>query len=305
MTSNSHNDQSAFNKWVESLPSDAKEILKSGLNKAFSYEPKVAIFGKTGVGKSSLTNALFGQNACKISDVEACTRDPQEVFMKLEGASKGIKLLDVPGIGENAERDKEYFLLYAEILKEADMVLWVLKGDDRTFTSDEEFYKTCMKPYMDKGKPFVVAVNQVDKIEPFREWDEANRKPGPTQEGNIAKKVLYVAKQFDDLSASQVVPVSANERYNLDKLVLTLVDKLPANKKFITMNNMDERLQELEEVKQEKTNAFIEVIKTVIDALPIPEFAKSAGKVVVDVGTTVVKSVVDFVGNVLSRFKLW
>ena len=35
------------------------------------------------------------------------------------------------------------------------------------------------------------------------------------------------------------------------------------------------------------------------------DFAKSAGKVVVDVGTTVVKSVVDFVGNVLSRFKLW
>ena len=302
MTSNSHNDQSAFNKWIESLPSDAKEILKSGLNKAFSYEPKVAIFGKTGVGKSSLTNALFGQNACKISDVEACTRDPQEVFMKLEGASKGIKLLDVPGIGENAERDKEYFLLYAEILKEADMVLWVLKGDDRTFTSDEEFYKTCMKPYMDKGKPFVVAVNQVDKIEPFREWDEANCKPGSTQEGNIAKKILYVAKQFGDLPASQVVPVSANERYNLDKLILTLVDKLPANKKFITMSNMDEKLQELGAIKEAKANSFMEVVNDIIDALPVPEALKSVGKAVIGAGSALVESAISVakgVGSVI------
>lgn len=299
------NNSNEFNKWIEALPSDAKGKFKSGLDKAFSYEPKVAIFGKTGVGKSSLTNALFGQDACKISDVEACTRKPQEVFMKLNGASKGIKLLDVPGLGESAERDKEYFKLYAEILKDADMVLWVLKGDDRTFTSDEEFYTTCMKPYMDKGKPFVVAVNQVDKIEPFREWDVDNCKPGSTQEGNIAKKIIYVAKQFGDLPASQVIPVSANEKYNLDKLILKLVDKLPASKKYTTISNMDEKLQEREAIKIAKANSFMETINELIDSLPISELAKSAGKVLVEVGSAIVKSVTDFVGNVFSSLKFW
>jgi small GTP-binding protein len=292
------NENIKLNEWIESLPLEARERFKSGLNKAFSYEPKVAIFGKTGVGKSSLTNALFGKDACKISNVEACTRDPQEVFMKLNGTSKGIKLLDVPGIGESAERDKEYFKLYAEILKDADMVLWVLKGDDRTFTSDEEFYTTCMKPYMDKGKAFAVAVNQVDKIEPFREWDEANRKPGSTQEGNIAKKIIYVAKQFGDLPASLVIPVSANEKYNLDKLILTLVDKLPANKKFITMNNMDEKLQEREEIKKEKANSFMEVVHEIIDALPIPEVMKSVGKGLIEVGSAIVKGVVSVASSI-------
>ena len=175
--------------WAKHLPPEAREKLKIEMNKFLTYEPKVAIFGKTGVGKSSLTNALFGKDVCKVSDVEACTREPQEVFLKLEGASNGIKLLDVPGIGESAERDKQYFKLYAEILKEADMALWVLKADDRTFSADEEFYRTCMKPYIDAGKPFAVAVSQVDKIEPFREWDEIKHLPGPTQEGNIAKKI--------------------------------------------------------------------------------------------------------------------
>lgn len=71
-----------------------------------SYEPKIGIFGKTGVGKSSLCNALFGKDICSISDVEACTRNPQEVFLGM--GQKGIKLLDVPGVGENSERVKEY-----------------------------------------------------------------------------------------------------------------------------------------------------------------------------------------------------
>lgn len=279
------NDSQNFNKWLEALSPEAKRKFKSSLNKAFDYEPKVAVFGKTGVGKSSLTNALFGEDACLVHDVKACTREPKEVFMKLNGGSKGIKLLDVPGVGESKQRDEEYFRLYAEILKEADMVLWVLKGDDRTFSADEEFYETCMKPYIDKGKPFAVAVNQIDKIEPFREWDVKNCKPGPTQEGNIAKKIIYVANQFGDLPASQVIPVSANENYNLNSLILKLIEKLPANKKFITINNIDERIQENEKIKEEKSNAFMIVLKEVIDFLPVPEATKKIGKKVLDLGS--------------------
>jgi predicted GTPase len=61
-----------------------------------------------------LCNALFGQDICSISDVQACTRDPQEVFLSI-GSGAGLKLLDVPGVGESSERDKEYEELYEKL----------------------------------------------------------------------------------------------------------------------------------------------------------------------------------------------
>lgn len=287
--------------WSEQLPPKAKEQFKTEMNKFLTYEPQVAIFGKTGVGKSSLTNALFGKDVCEVSDVEACTREPQEVFLKLEGASNGIKLLDVPGIGENAERDKQYFKLYAKILEEADMALWVLKGDDRSFSVDEEFYKICMKPYIDAGKPFVVAVNQVDKIEPYREWNEAKHIPGPVQEGNIAKKLNYVAQQFGDLKISQVVAVSANENYNLPNLMLQLIKGLPADKRYQTIRNMDEQLQKNQKLKENASEALAEAVHDIIDDLPLPESVKAAGKLAVSGIIAAVDTGVDIVGNAISK----
>lgn len=289
--------------WAKHLPPEAREKLKIEMNKFLTYEPKVAIFGKTGVGKSSLTNALFGKDVCKVSDVEACTREPQEVFLKLEGASNGIKLLDVPGIGESAERDKQYFKLYAEILKEADMALWVLKADDRTFSADEEFYKTCMKPYIDAGKPFAVAVSQVDKIEPFREWDEIKHLPGPTQEGNIAKKLNYVAQQFGDLKVSQVVAVSANENYNLSNLMLQLIKALPADKRYQTIRNMDEKLQQHEKVKKEKNSAFIDTVFKIIEVLPILDSVKRNGKELLSKAREFISDAEEWVSEAWQWFK--
>ena len=76
------NEQDLFAKMAErgiQTTPEQQQNIKRRINEVLNYEPKVGVFGKTGVGKSSLCNAMFGQDVCPISDVEACTRNPQEV----------------------------------------------------------------------------------------------------------------------------------------------------------------------------------------------------------------------------------
>ncbi len=220
----------------KTIPPELKSKIENKLREMRSYVPKVGVFGKTGVGKSSLCNALFGRDICAISDVEACTRDPQKVILSF-GNSGGLELIDVPGVGESSERDKEYDDLYQKLLPELDLIFWVFKGDDRAAASDEQFYKRLIRRYIDAGKPFIAVINQADKIEPFREWDVEERKPGTKQATNIEAKRHNIAGIFE-LPLSQVLAISANERYGLVELVDAIVHALPNDKKFVVLEKI-------------------------------------------------------------------
>lgn len=240
---------------------EQKKQINSRLENILNYEPRIGIFGKTGVGKSSLCNALFGKDICPISDVEACTRNTQEVLLQL-GGGRGIKLIDVPGVGESSSRDEEYAELYARLLPELDLVLWIIKSDDRALASDENFYKNIVKPHIEEGKPFFFVLNQVDKIEPFREWNEEKHEPGSKQFQNIHRKVDDVSVFFD-IAPSRIIPVSANEKYNLTKLVDEFVRALPAEKKITVFRAVNEEFQSKatgEHVKK----SFLDVVENVV-----------------------------------------
>lgn len=244
---------------------EQKASINNRLNKILNYEPRVGVFGKTGVGKSSLCNALFGADICSISDVEACTRNPQEVLLNM--GQGGIKLIDVPGVGENTARDEEYGKLYSKLLPELDLVLWLIKADDRALASDENFYKNIVKPHIDEGKPFFFVLNQVDKIEPFRDWNEDKHEPGAKQFQNIYRKVDDVARFFD-VAPSRVIPVSANEKYNLTKLVDEFVRALPAEKKVTVFRAVNEEFQSKatgEHVKKSFGEVVLGTIEKVVD----------------------------------------
>lgn len=244
---------------------EQRSRIEAKMKEILSYEPRIGVFGKTGVGKSSLCNALFGADICPISDVEACTRNTKEVLLNMGG--NGIKLIDVPGVGENEERDEEYAKLYAQLLPELDLVLWLVKADDRAMASDENFYKNIVKPHLDQGKPFFMVINQVDKIEPFREWDEEKHEPGSKQFQNIYRKIAVIAEQFG-LAESKLIPVSASEKYNLTKLVDEIVYALPKEKKvtvFKAVNNEFRSVATGEHVKKSFGDIVYDVFDAVLD----------------------------------------
>lgn len=194
-----------------------------------NYTPKVGVFGVTGVGKSSLCNALFGQPVAKISDIVACTREPQEIFIGSSSGQGGISLIDVPGVGETGARDEEYFALYKSLVSELDLVIWVIKGDDRAYSIPEKVYKEILEPHKERC-PVLFVINQVDKINPLC-WDRYNNTPGKEQEKNIQLKILEIAKTFD-VPPSCIQTASAEEKYNLTAVMDAIVDIVPKEKKF-------------------------------------------------------------------------
>lgn len=160
-------------------PSALRTSLIAELTRLVTYEPVIGIMGKTGVGKSSLCNALFRSEVCAVNAVEACTRQPQRV--RLRFGSHYLTLVDLPGVGESQARDGEYRELYRELMPQLDMVLWVLKADDRAFSVEEQFYQTVFAQYSGTLPPILWVINQVDKTEPAEQWNWQSAQPSALQ----------------------------------------------------------------------------------------------------------------------------
>ncbi len=230
------------------------------IDRILTYEPRIGVLGKTGVGKSSLCNALFGSDVAKIDDIKACTREPQEILLSL--GKKGLKLIDVPGAGESSERDAEYAELYRSLMPELDVVLWILRADERAYSIDQEFYENIVKPHLQEGKPFFIVLNQADAIQPLREWDMKNCEPGPVQKKNLSEKKEIVSKFFN-IPVPKIIEVSAVEKYNLTHLVDVITYDLPKDKKLSFIKNVEKDFVSERSERRAKKGFIDSVLETV------------------------------------------
>lgn len=240
------------------IDSEQRKKIKAKLKKILSYRPRVGILGKAGVGKSSLCNSLFGKDVAAISHTKAQTRKVQEEVLKIGEDDKGIILVDVPGLGENVEKHKEYSKLYKNLLPKLDIILWLLKGDERAFSIDHDFYNKQIKLHLKQGKPILFILSQVDKIHPLREWDMLNNKPGDEQLKNIDKKKGDVSDLFE-IPLSKIIDISASENYNLVALVDRIIFSLPKQKKITVLKNIQSK-NISEAATNEATKGFLETV---------------------------------------------
>ncbi|WP_168191906.1 GTPase family protein [Chromobacterium phragmitis] len=196
-----------------------------------NYEAAVGLMGKSGAGKSNLCNALFGQEVAEVDDVAPCTVGASEYTLAYQNG-KDISLIDLPGVGERQEKEADYAKLYHDLLPELDLVLWVIKADDRALSVDEQCYQHLILPYLIQHDiPLLFVVNQVDKIEPCREWDCSRSIPGPQQLTNITRKQLQISQLFN-VPLTQIFVTSAVEGYGLQILIEQIIHRLPKEKKW-------------------------------------------------------------------------
>jgi len=125
--------------------------------------PKFAIIGQPNVGKSSLLNALIGQERTIVSDIAGTTRDTIHTHYNL--FNKEFVLIDTAGIRRKnkVHEDLEFYSVIRAIkaMDEADICLFLLDAGNGITAQDLAIYSLAVK----KGKGIVVLVNKWDLIE--------------------------------------------------------------------------------------------------------------------------------------------
>jgi small GTP-binding protein len=273
-----------FTRQPNLLSVEQLQALRRRIEQVVNYQAVVGVMGKTGAGKSSLCNALFGQEVSEVSDIGACTRYPQEITLAYK-QGKGLALIDMPGVGESEARDQEYADLYRSMLPELDLVLWLVKADDRALSIDERFYRQIVQPYLQQHRlPLVLVISQCDKVEPCRAWDEARQQPGQQQEQNIHSKRGLLSRLFN-LPLTCICAASAEYGYGLEELVDKVVKTLPNEKKWgFTREAKTEHVSAT--ARQESAQGIWETIK-----VTVTEMASEAWTAVSSGVASLVKSI--------------
>src|SRR5207237_3921861 len=125
---------------------------------------RLAIMGRPNVGKSSLLNALLGDERALVSETPGTTRDPVDTELVFDGLP--VVLVDTAGIRrKSSARDRlERFSLLRGIkaMERSDAVLLILDASEGVLSQDQHVAGYALEA----GKGVVLVVNKIDLVEP-------------------------------------------------------------------------------------------------------------------------------------------
>jgi GTP-binding protein len=189
-----------------------------------SLLPKFAIIGQPNTGKSSLLNALVGQERTIVSEIAGTTRDTIHTHYKL--FNKDFILIDTAGIRRKTKvhEDLEFYSVIRAInaMDESDVCLLMLDAEKGITAQDLNIFALAIK----KGKGIVVLVNK---------WD-------------LIKKETNTAKEFDKELKKRLAPftdvpllfISATEKTRIFKVIETALEVYENRQRKIPTSQLNE-----------------------------------------------------------------
>ena len=165
----------------------------SGLNQTPKGERvHIALFGRRNAGKSSVINAITGQDLAVVSDVKGTTTDP--VFKAMELLPLGpVTVIDTPGLDDVGELGRLRVEKANDVLNKTDIAL-VICDITEGFSS---FEAGLLEQIKKKQIPYLIVLNQADRYR-----------------GSVQERIKEIAEQTN----SPVLAVSAKTKDGVREL---------------------------------------------------------------------------------------
>lgn len=117
----------------------------------------IGFFGRRNAGKSSLVNAVTGQELAVVSDVKGTTTDP--VYKAMELLPLGaVEIIDTPGFDDEGKLGELRVKKTRQILAKTDIAVLVSDSTEALSESDRELIQL----FRDKDIPYIIAYNKAD-----------------------------------------------------------------------------------------------------------------------------------------------
>ncbi len=177
----------------------------------------VNIIGNPNVGKSTLLNALVGEKLAIITSKAQTTR--HRLMGIVNGDDFQIVYSDTPGIVDPHYKLHEYMMKFIDsALMDADIFLLVIEVNDK-FNHLE-----ILEKIKNSGLPIILLINKIDLS---------------TQE----EVVLQLTDWQKRLPSAEIIPISALNKFNLENVFNTLLDKLPENPPYFPKDELTDKSQ--------------------------------------------------------------
>lgn len=128
----------------------------------------IGFFGARNSGKSSLVNAVTGQNLSIVSDVKGTTTDPVSKAMEILPMGP-VVIIDTPGIDDTGKLGELRITRTRDILKKVDVAVLVVDSSEGLRDSDQDLISL----FKERDIPYIVAYNKSDLNEVSDDSDEA------------------------------------------------------------------------------------------------------------------------------------
>lgn len=160
----------------------------------------IALFGRRNSGKSSLINALTGQDTALVSAIPGTTTDPVSKAMEIHGIGPCV-FIDTPGFDDEGELGTMRIARTLKAIERTDIAL--LLCEDGDFEEEKQW----IKQLKEKNIPVILILNKADK----------------------RKNIDATTKSIEEACQEKPLIVSAKERTGIEAIHQALLQKLPAD----------------------------------------------------------------------------